>query len=65
MSKLQDFWDRLPLIIVGAATLVSVLTIVFLIFASPSSYTEMNFRAACAEAKGNTVWNGRHWECLK
>lgn len=26
---------------------------------------EVNFRAACDAAKGQTVWNGRHWECLK
>ena len=29
------------------------------------SPTEINFRAACEAAKGNAVWNGRHWECLK
>ena len=27
--------------------------------------TASNFRAACAEAKGNAVWNGKYWECLK
>ena len=26
---------------------------------------EVNFRAACDAAKGQTVWNGRNWECLK
>ena len=26
---------------------------------------EIDFRAACAAAKGITVWNSRHWECLK
>ena len=29
------------------------------------SQTAVNFRAACEAAKGNAVWNGRHWECLK
>ena len=29
------------------------------------SHTEANFRAACATVKGNVVWNGKHWECLK
>ena len=29
------------------------------------SPTAINFRAACEAAKGNAVWNGRHWECLK
>ena len=27
--------------------------------------TEADFRAACAAVKGNAIWNGRHWECLK
>ncbi len=26
---------------------------------------EIDFRAACAAAKGITVWNSRHWECIK
>ena len=26
---------------------------------------ESQYRAACAAVKGNAVWNGRHWECLK
>ena len=25
----------------------------------------VEFRAACSQANGKTVWNGRHWECLK
>ena len=29
------------------------------------SPTAINFRAACAAVKGNAVWNGRHWECIK
>lgn len=29
------------------------------------SQTEINFRSACAEVKGRTVWNGRNWECIK
>ena len=29
------------------------------------SPTAINFRAACEAAKGNAVWNGRHWECIK
>jgi hypothetical protein len=27
--------------------------------------TGVEFRAACSQANGKTVWNGRHWECLK
>ena len=30
-----------------------------------SNMVEVNFRAACDAAKGQTVWNGRYWECLK
>ena len=26
---------------------------------------EASFRAACANVKGTTVWNGKQWECLK
>jgi hypothetical protein len=26
---------------------------------------EVDFRAACSQANGKAVWNGRHWECLK
>ena len=26
---------------------------------------ESQYRAACAEVNGRTVWNGRHWECLR
>lgn len=29
------------------------------------SQTEVDFRSACSAVKGNAVWNGRHWECLK
>lgn len=29
------------------------------------SQRESQYRAACEEAKGKVVWNGRHWECLK
>lgn len=25
--------------------------------------TEVNFRTACDAVKGQTVWNGRYWEC--
>lgn len=26
---------------------------------------EIDFRAACAAVNGRTVWNSRHWECIK
>ena len=26
---------------------------------------ETEFRAACAAVNGRTVWNSRHWECIK
>ena len=26
---------------------------------------EIDFRAACAAKNGITVWNSRHWECIK
>jgi ABC-type transporter Mla subunit MlaD len=30
-----------------------------------SKRTAAEFRAACTEARGNAVWNGRYWECLR
>ena len=27
--------------------------------------TEINFRVVCDSVKGQTVWNGKQWECLK
>jgi len=29
------------------------------------SNTEVTFRAACDNVKGQTVWNGKNWECIK
>ena len=61
--------------LLGLAAIFAILVIVALIVVgfgaimSPpearQSPTEINFRAACTAVKGNTVWNGRHWECLK
>jgi hypothetical protein len=30
-----------------------------------SKRTATEFRAACTEARGNAVWNGKYWECLR
>ena len=30
-----------------------------------TSQIEIDFRAACTAVKGNAVYNGRSWECLK
>lgn len=30
-----------------------------------SKRTAAEFQAACTEARGNAVWNGKYWECLR
>lgn len=57
-------------LISGLAIVFAILVLVALIVVGlnkviPQSPTATNFHAACAELKGNAVWNGRHWECLK
>ena len=55
----------------GSAWVLAVLGISFAVVVGlaaimpPRGQTEASFRAACASVKGNAVWNGRHWECLK
>jgi len=31
----------------------------------PTSNTEITFRTACDSVKGQTVWSGREWTCIK
>lgn len=59
----------------GLAVIFAILVVVTLIVAGLAAImppreqrqtqAEIDFRAACAAAKGITVWNSRHWECLK
>ena len=67
--------NTLRQLLFGLAVIFAILAVVALIVAgleaimpSPErqqSPTAINFRAACEAAKGNAVWNGRHWECIK
>ena len=62
-------------LLLGLAFIFAALVMVALIVAGidaimppperQQSQTAINFRAACEAAKGNAVWNGRHWECIK
>lgn len=59
----------------GLAAIFAVLVVVALIVAGfiaimppreqRQTQAEIDFRAACAARNGITVWNSRHWECLK
>lgn len=72
MSNIVDFLRDLLLVTFGviAALLIAGLIVLGLDAVMTSreqrqSPTEINFRAACAAKNGITVWNSRHWECLK
>lgn len=43
-----------------AALIVAVIVLAFI----GTCHSTDEFRAACAEAGGSPVWNGRHHECL-
>jgi hypothetical protein len=60
----------LGLAIIFTGLVVTTLIVVVLSAIMPpreqrQTQAEIDFRAACAAAKGITVWNGRHRECLK
>jgi len=68
MTTLRE--DLLGLAVIFAGLAVVALIVVGLNEIMPPrerrvTQTESDFRAACAAVKGNAVWNGRHWECLK
>lgn len=68
MTDLRESLSALAVIFAGLA--VVALIVVGLSAIMPPreqrvTQTETDFRAACAAVKGNAVWNGRHWECLK
>ena len=68
MNTLRELFTGLAIVL---AILVAVTLIVVGLGAimppreDRQSQIETNFRAACTEVKGHTVWNGRHWECIK
>lgn len=47
--------------------LIGIVAVLFFAAAGvyATSQTEIDFRAACTAVKGNAIYNGRHWECLK
>jgi len=53
----------IAMVLAAAAGLVYVLA--DLVPQKAVSVTETNFRAACASAKGTTVWTGKSWDCIK
>lgn len=59
----------------GLAVIFAILAVVALIVVGldaimppreqRQTQAEIDFRAACAAKNGITVWNSRHWECIK
>lgn len=54
-------------VLVGLIGIVAVLFFAAVVVdaSRKTSQTEIDFRAACTAVKGNAIYNGRHWECLK
>ena len=66
MNRIVDFLLTAAMVLsIPAGAAVAVICLDKIVGPTPMSHTEANFRSACAAAKGNVVWNGKHWECLK
>jgi beta-lactamase regulating signal transducer with metallopeptidase domain len=55
----------LILMLLAVASVVVMLADMFGRKESTSERSEREFRTVCSQLKGQTVWNGRQWECLK
>ena len=60
---IETLWEFVQAVLLVLALLCVVTVVVF--YKTQLEQRESQFRAACEETKGRTVWNGSHWECLK
>jgi|LauGreDrversion4_2_1035121.scaffolds.fasta_scaffold223826_2 hypothetical protein len=65
MTDLRESLSALAVIFAGLAVVALIVVGLSAIMPPREQRVETDFRAACAAVKGNAVWNGRHWECLK
>ena len=67
MTKLGSMKD----ILTGLALIFGILFAAGLVVLFGDSFErkqnplELEFRAACSQLNGKTVWSGKQWECLK
>ena len=64
MNTLRDALSGLA-VIIALVVVVAFVVVGLATVMQRETQAEIDFRAACAAAKGITVWNSRHWECIK
>jgi hypothetical protein len=57
--------NTIAVIVVGIVIVLFAAAGIVDSFTRKENQLEVDFRAACSQANGKAVWNGRHWECLK
>lgn len=64
---MMDKLEREYAVGLGILVLVIAVFVIALALWAGKSWerTAEQFQAACVEARGTAVWNGKYWECLR
>ena len=62
---MKSDYVEIGLVISAAVTALGVVFMAIGFLGKTQEDIGVEFRAACSQASGKAVWNGRHWECLK
>jgi|LakMenEpi03Aug12_release.lakeMendotaPanAssembly.Ray.scaffolds.fasta_scaffold1307013_2 hypothetical protein len=62
---MKNIFTEIGLVISAALVALMLVFMAIKFLEKTQDQIGVEFRAACSQANGKTVWNGRHWECLK
>jgi len=65
LGSMKDIHTGLALIFVILFAAAGLVVLFGGSFERKQNPLELEFRAACSQLNGKTVWSGKQWECLK